>query len=103
VNPRLILRGASTWGSAPGSGIFVGVSTTGVVHRLHSRHVKDYLLRLTDRRVVIRFPVARDAYAWLNSYAEPGEPYRLGVADGHPHRVQIIDEGIVRSPEDGAA
>jgi hypothetical protein len=79
------------------------VSTTGVVQRLHFRHVKDYLLRLTDRRVVIRFPVARDAYTWLNTYAQPGEAYRLALADGHPHRVRIIDEGVVCSSEDGAA
>lgn len=97
------MRGPATRHSAGGSEIFVEASTTGVVQRLHSRHVKDYLLRLTDRRVVIRFPVARDAYTWLNTHAEPGEPYRLALADGHPHRVRIIDEGVVRSSEDGAA
>jgi hypothetical protein len=64
--------------------------------------MKVYLLRLTDRRVVIRFPVARDAYAWLDTHAQAGEPYRLGVADGHPHRVRIVDEGTYRASEDGA-
>jgi hypothetical protein len=65
--------------------------------------MKDYLLRLTDRRVVVRFPVARDAYAWLETYAMPGEPYRLARTDGHPRRVKIIEEGTVGPRPDTCA
>jgi hypothetical protein len=56
--------------------------------------MKDYLLRLTERRVVVRLPTARDAYSWLDRYGSHGEPYRLSLADPDPRKMRIIDEGV---------
>ena len=63
----------------------------------------DYLLRLTGRRALVRFPTARDAYAWLECHAEPGEHYRLSLADGDLRKVTVVQEGIYQRNGDGDA
>jgi hypothetical protein len=63
--------------------------------------MKDYLLKLTDRRVVVRLPTARDAYTWLDQYASHGEPYRLSLAHPDPRKTRIIDEGVFQGRSAG--
>ena len=65
--------------------------------------MNDYLLRLTGRRALVRFPRARDAYAWLERHAEPGEHYRLSLTNGDPRKLTVVEEGVYHRNGGGSA